>query len=292
VLLLAAPVCLAQGADKPAPSKTVSYGPHERNTLDFWQAESDEPTPLLLFIHGGGFTGGSKASVHSDLVRAMLKAKISVASLDYRLLSDAPLPAAHYDCRRALQFLRSKAEEWNLDKTRVGAIGKSAGAQIAMYLAFHDEMAQPTGEDPVERESTRLVCVATQGGQTTMDVKWWLNRIPGYETPHRNFLEYFGAKTTEEYSEKVGEVAALSLISKDDPPIFMSYGMPPDGAVPSDPDRASQWKVHHVVFGVELKKKMDALGIEAELEYPGAKTRYPSDIDFLFAKLRTSTTQK
>lgn len=68
--------------------------------------------------------------------------------------------------------------------------------------------------------------------------------------------------------------------------------MPPEAAVPSDPDQASQWKVHHVVFGVELEKKMDALGIEADLEYPGAKTKYSSDIDFLISKLRESTTQK
>jgi hypothetical protein len=144
------------------------------------------------------------------MLRELLDAKISVAALNYRLIDQAKLPAAHYDCRRALQFLRSKSEEWRLDKTRFGAFGGSAGAQLCMYLAFHDEMAKPDSDDPVERESTRLTCVVTNGGQTTMDVDWWKKHIPGYTAPHRDFLDVFGAKTQSESTNRdrcVGPVA-------------------------------------------------------------------------------------
>jgi acetyl esterase len=292
VALLANSVCLAQRKDKPTPTfRNISYGPHERNVLDIWQAQSEQPTPLVVYIHGGGFRNGSKDSIDADMLRALLKAKISVAALNYRLVGQAPLPAAHDDCRRALQFLRSKAEEWGLDKTRVGAFGGSAGAQLCMYLAFHDEMAKPGSDDPVERESTRLTCIATNGGQTTMDVDWWQKHVPDYTAPHRDFLEGFGVKTQEDFQQKVAQVSALSLITKDDPPIFMSYLMQPDDPVPPDLEQARRWKVHHVIFGIELKKRMDALGIEADLEYPGAKTIYRSPAEFIISKLSKPTTR-
>jgi len=291
LLLLGVP-CLGQdtgkqGQDKPAPThRNFAYGPHERNVLDFWQAKSDKPAPLVVFIHGGGFTGGSKDQINANVLKELLEAGISVAAIHYRLLKDAPLPAAHQDATRALQFLRSKAREWNLDKHRVGAFGGSAGAQLCMYLAFHDEMADPKNSDPVKRESTRLTSVAATGGQTTMDFDWWTKNIPGYDKLHRDPLETFGVKTKEEYLARAKAVSALTLVSQDDPPLFMSYGMAPGDPVPEDPAKAQSWKVHHVIFGVKLKEEMDKLGIEADLKYPGAKTRYSSIPAFFKAKLR------
>jgi len=287
ILVSSASICLGQPGGKPAPThRNVSYGPHERNVMDVWLAESDELTPLVVYIHGGGFRGGSKESLSAQMLKELLDARISVAALHYRLVDQKRLPAAHHDCRRALQFLRSKAQAWNLDKTRVGAFGGSAGAQLCMYLAFHDEMADPQSSDPIERESTRLGCVATNGGQTTMDLEWWQKWIPGYDRPHRDPGEVFDAKTPEETQKIVADISALSLISADDPPIHMSYGMSPDDPVPSDPLRAQGWKVHHVMFGVKLKERMDALGIEAELNYRGATTKYASMVEFFKAKLR------
>lgn len=273
--------------NKPKPTHAdVSYGDHDRHVFDFWQAESEEPTPLVIYIHGGGFRAGSKASLNARTLRELLDAGISVAALHYRFVTDQPLPAAHHDCRRALQFLRSKAEEWNLDKTRVGAFGGSAGAQLSMYLAFHDDMADPDSDDPIARESTRLTCVATNGGQTTMDADWWVKHIPGYETTHRNFQQAFGAETEKEYLEKVADVSALSLISEDDPPIYMTYRMAPDEPVPTEVSEAQGWKVHHVNFGLALKEKMDELGIEAVLRYPGQDVKYRSEAAFFIEKLR------
>ena len=83
----------------------------------------------------------------------------------------------------------------------------------------------------------------------------------------------------------IEQISALSLISGDDPPIFMSYGMAPDEPEPDDSERARGWKVHHVVFGVKLKERMDALGIEADLKYPGARTAYRSSAHFFVEKL-------
>ncbi len=114
---------------KPEPTfKEISYGSHEMNVLDFWKAESGTSTPLVVFIHGGGFQALSKEKLTPGHLNELLNAGISVAAINYRLAPANPLPAAYYDAKRALQFLKS--EEWNIDTSKIGAFGGSAGAMI------------------------------------------------------------------------------------------------------------------------------------------------------------------
>ena len=130
----------------------------------------------MFYIHGGGWTAGSKAGIGS--VAECLKAGFSVVSVEYRFIAEAeqegikpPVDAPLEDAARALQFVRSKAKEWNIDKTKIGATGGSAGAASSLWLAFHDDMADPKSDDPVARESTRLLCAAVNGAQTSLDPK-------------------------------------------------------------------------------------------------------------------------
>jgi acetyl esterase len=293
-----------QGKERRTPTHAnVKYGKDERNVFDIWLAESDKPTPLAIYIHGGGFRAGSKEKLSNDILSQLLKAGISVASINYRYLTiDTPLPTSHHDARRALQFMRSKAEEWNLDKSRVAAFGGSAGAQICMWLAYSDDMAKAKSKDPIERESTRLTCVATTGGQTTNQTEFWKEMITdimgskieaegfvrpldGLVDPEKIRMATWGASTLEEMNQTLSRHSALSLISEDDPPIFMSYGMPPSAKPPTDRNRLRGWIIHHVNLGIALKEKTDALELEAHLKYPGAELKYPSQIEFLVDKL-------
>lgn len=278
--------------NRPEPTHAdVRYGSHERNVLDFWQTPSSKgkPAPLAIYIHGGGFVNGDKRSLNDNTLNELLRSGVSVAAVNYRLLQHAPLPGAHDDCVQAIQFLRSKHKEWNIDKTRVGGFGGSAGAQLVMYLAFHDDQADTKSTDPLKRESTRLCCVATNGGQITMDLDWWSKHIPNASNPTHNIRNMFDARTDDELSIKVNKVAALKLISKDDPPIFMGYSMSPDAPVPEDKMAARNWMVHHVNHGLELKKRCDALGVEAHLMYPGAQGKYRTIADFLKDKLTSAS---
>jgi acetyl esterase/lipase len=162
------------GVPKPDQSE-IRYGKHERNVLDFWQAESENPTPVAFVIHGGGWKGGSKERLNRFAdANALLESGISVVAINYRYVTNdesPPVKAPIYDAARALQFIRSKAKKWNIDKTRIGATGGSAGACSSLWLAFHDDIADPTSKDPVLRESTRLQCAAVMGAQTTLDPK-------------------------------------------------------------------------------------------------------------------------
>ena len=294
---------VANQGQMPPTLANVKYGKDERNIFDIWLAKSDKPTPLAIYIHGGGFRAGSKEKLSKDALKQLLKAGISFASINYRYLTiDTPLPTSHHDARRALQFMRSKAKEWNIDKSRVAAFGGSAGAQICMWLAYSDEMAKPKSKDPIERESTRLTCVATMGGQTTNEREFWKEMITGLMgseiktegfvrplghlvDPEKVRMAIWGAKTLEQANKKAARHSALNLVSEDDPPIFMTYGMAPSAKPPENKTRLRGWLIHHVNLGIALKEKTDTLKLEAHLKYPGADLKYPTQNEFLIDKL-------
>ena len=194
--------------EKPIPPITyenVPYGDHPNQVIDFRKANVEKSAPLVVFIHGGGFTGGSHDNVNAKAVKQYLDAGIHHASLEYRFLKHADFPAAHEDCIRALQFIRSKAKEWGIDKNRIAGYGGSAGAQLVAYLAWGNDFADPKSDDPISRESSRLKAVAFWGGQSTMDLNWWTKNIPGYSlavinnnTEIADLLRKHGGKTSEE----------------------------------------------------------------------------------------------
>ncbi len=215
----------------------VRYGPHERNVLDFWAAKSDAPTPVVVYIHGGGFVSGDKARIRTDrIIQQCLDAGVSFAAINYRYLSaNASLPDVLRDCARAIQFIRAQAEAWNVDKARFAAYGSSAGAGTSLWLAFHDDLADPQHADPVLRESTRLVCAGSMQGQFSYDFLRW-TEVFGADAMRRfggRYLspELIGLNTREEMESSEGrklraDCDMLGLISKDDPPVFISASQP------------------------------------------------------------------
>lgn len=255
------------------------YDEHERNVLDFYQAPSDKPTPLVIYIHGGGFVGGNKNVAPAQL-RGFLDAGISVAAIHYRFVNgkDVIFPVPQHDGARALQFLRSKSKEWNIDSTRVACYGGSAGAGISMWIGFHDDLADPKSDDPVKRESTRIQAVGTFGGQGTYDPIRIKELIGGRAWEHPSIFKVYGVTTAEEALHPTAEKQKLydessadSHLTKDDPPLYMVYNEA-DGPLPADA-RPGQG-IHHPNFGRDLKKKMDELQIENVFVYaPDAKDR-------------------
>ena len=254
----------------------VRYGPHERHMLDFWRAESAAPTPLVFVIHGGGWTGGEKERVNRFVnVEGLLAQGISVVAINYRLIRHAeedgvkpPVKAPLHDAARALQFVRSQATAWNLNKARIGAAGGSAGACSSLWLAYHDDLADPKSSDPVARESTRLFCAAVTGAQTTLDplqMKTWTpnSRYGGHAFGLASFAEFLAAR--DRLQPWIAEYSPYALVSKDDPPVYLIYGAPPAlGQEQKDP-------THTANFGVKLQEHCRATGIRCELMYPGAK---------------------
>lgn len=275
-----------QRRSKPRPDyENVQYGPHERNVLDLWQAKSAEPTPLVLYIHGGGFRGGDKGSLRADRLKAYLEAGFSVAAINYRLTDTAPAPAAYLDCARALQFLRAGAKEWNLDPSLVASTGGSAGAGTSMWLAFHDDLADPQSENPVGRESTRLTCIVVDNGQSSYDPRF-AEKIgiprPNFER-HAFFLPFYDI-TQEEIDtakayKRYEEAAPITYLSKDDPPAMLNYTYPNEEVTEKTPLNLI---VHHPKLGIALREQMDKLGVECIVQYVGQPEAKPVEaVDFI-----------
>jgi acetyl esterase/lipase len=259
----------------------IQYGPHKRNVLDLWQAKSDRPTPLVIFIHGGGFRSGDRSGVSPAFIKACRDAGISVASISYRLSNEAAFPAFMHDGARAVQFLRHKAAEWNIDPKRIAATGGSAGAGISLWLAFHDDLAKPDSDDPVARQSTRLACAIGVNGQSSYDPRFFVEHGLAPAVEHPFIVPFYGIPRSEFDTPKAhklfDEAAPITHVTKDDPPAMMIYSqkdtpLPPNAtAKRSDPtgpndmppsDNMAGRAVHHPTFGTVLKKKMEALGIE------------------------------
>jgi acetyl esterase/lipase len=289
LLLSHSPLVAADDAKPTAPTHSdVAYGPHERNVLDFWQAEGDGPRPLLVYIHGGGWTGGDKQQ-KPEAIWPWLKKGISYAAINYRLTGEAPLPAPVHDAARAIQFLRTKAAEWNIRTDRIALTGGSAGACTSMWLLLHDDLADPDAKDPVLRESTRVCAAAVSAGQTSIDPKVIEPWLGPNVLKHRMINMAVGEPTIEgalanydKHRELYVEFSPYNHLDGKDPPLFMTYG--PKMKLPSED---AGHGIHHPVYGVKLKEKADAAGHECYLLIPGFSKpdKYANANEFLAAKL-------
>jgi acetyl esterase/lipase len=276
----------------PPTAANVAYGPLERQVLDFWQAKSDKPTPLVFCIHGGGWQGGDKSGYYGS-VKSFLDNGISVVTINYRLMKQAneqkvtpPVKAPLEDAARALQFVRSKAGDWNIDKKRIGATGGSAGACSSLWLAFHDDMADPKSADPVARESTRLYCAAVNGAQVSLDPKEVREWLPNYTYG----AHAFGLKNLDEVEKQRDKLAAwikeyspITHVTKDDPPIGLYYGGTKGakvGEVHPDP-------THSPILGLKLAEKLKEVGVDVVYHSnTEPNTKLPTSTAYLIDRLK------
>jgi acetyl esterase/lipase len=284
-LALLAPVTRAE---QPKKLLNVPYGKHPRQVLDFYQAKSDQPTPVVFYIHGGGWRNGDK----KINPKPFLDKGISVVAINYRFVQHGveekvvpPVKAPLEDAARALQFVRSKAGEWNIDKKRIGATGGSAGGCSSLWLAFHDDMADPTSKDPIAHESTRLFCAAVNGAQTSLDPRELREWMPNYGYGAHAFgLPNFQSLMTnrDKVLKWIKEYSPIEHVSKDDPPIGLFYGGDTGAKVgdsPKDP-------THSPILGIKLEEKLKATGVEVILVYPGHPSeKYKNSADYLIDHL-------
>ncbi|MCC6492286.1 MAG: alpha/beta hydrolase [Pirellulales bacterium] len=300
---------LARGQRPDSPSWALeptaadyAYGQDsQRQRFDFWQARSDRPTPVVLLIHGGGWKTGDKSNYRGRFVKSYLDKGISVAALNYRFIEQAmeqgvepPVKACVSDAARALQTIRARARPWNIDPQRIGATGSSAGACTSLWLALHDDLADPTSSDPVARQSTRLACAAVAGAQTSLDPaelrQWIPNAIYGghafgFAAQGRTRPQEFDllAENRERVLPWIKQYSPIELVSADDPPIYLEY---PNQKKPPVIGQAEEDPTHSAVYGVKLAERLKESGVEAVLSYPGHEDQqYGSIQEFLVSKL-------
>jgi acetyl esterase/lipase len=284
----------------------VKYGPDAKQGFDVLLADTAQPAPLVVFIHGGGFTGGDKAAVYQqqpDTIQAYLDAGVSFATVNYRLLDeldDEGVLKCLGDSRRALQYLRLHADTFGIDPDRVVLSGGSAGAGTSLWLATHDDMADPTAEDPVLRESTRVLGASASGTQSTYDIPRWqtdvyapvgfrfadmLQADPSFA---QRIVSFYGEPTadidvvfTPDIVDYRREVDIFRWMSPDDPPIHVSNTRP-DTTVPTDTGAL----YHHALHAVALQDFAAAAGMSADVHAPAyGIVSTTTREDFVFATL-------
>ena len=145
---------LAPTAARPAPSfcsveRDLAYGPHERHRLDvFVPVAAGQSRPILVYVHGGGFTMGSKGGPDDPFFNNFgawaARAGFVGATLNYRLAPSHQWPAGPEDLDAAVTWLRDHAAQFGGDADKIVLVGQSAGAvHVAGYLtlAKHDGRA-------------------------------------------------------------------------------------------------------------------------------------------------------
>jgi len=262
----------------------VTYGEHDRNRFDLWMVTSKVPTPLVVFIHGGGFRRGDKALLYdSKTLSELLDAGISVAAINYRFASQSPdrVVGCLRDAARFIQFVRYHSELYNVDKNRIGCFGGSAGASASLWLAFRDDRADPKSEDPVARESTRIACAGATSTPSTSNVLAWVDILGISRDQAMGFARALGRLAEDEDLESPefvrirNESDPLRWMSADDPPIYLFNNE--TGEVPTHYGHMG----HHPNHVKVLKNRASQLGIEVVAYAPEIGIKDPSGEDLV-----------
>ncbi|MEO7659867.1 MAG: alpha/beta hydrolase [Pyrinomonadaceae bacterium] len=246
------------------------YGEFSANTFDLWKAKSKKPTPLVVYMHSGGLASGDKSNISANQLTLMLRSGLSVMAINYRLTGAAVFPQHFMDCARAIQFARHNAKEFNIDPKLIAGNGGSAGGMAALWIGFHDDMADPSSDDPVLRQSTRLKVMTVSGAQTTLIPDQVIKYVGELATQYGNYSngKLFGLNKNEMNTPKALElyraISPLTYLSKDDPQVWAYYSVPKK---PLTSESTTSDAIHHPGFGVVLKQEMDKLGITCKLRH-------------------------
>ncbi|TKG94300.1 alpha/beta hydrolase [Puteibacter caeruleilacunae] len=262
----------------------IPYDIYDQTKFDIWLPESKKATGLYIFIHGGGFQNGDKSILYKNpkrnsnsTVTRLLSEGIAVATINYRLLKSTGETKGVIKClndsKRALQYIRSRAADFNINKEKIVLAGSSAGAGTALWIALNDDMKEPDSSDPVLRESTRVLGVAIRETQATYNIdKWFSDVFIDYKMSFKQAVQspelvtslkrFYGLSSIEEYNNETiqaykAKVDMLALFTSDDPEIW-AENTKSNVAFPS----SFGIMYHHAFHVREIKEKDDEVGVE------------------------------
>ena len=250
-----------------ATHENVAYGPHPKQKVDvFLPPGAKGPTPVVVYLHGGGWTGGAMVDhILGTSLKPLLARGVAVVAVGYRYIRDArldgvmpPVKACLDDAEAAVRFVKAHAKEWNLDVSRLALAGGSAGACTVLYLGLKDDNA---------------LGVAALGpiiAQTSLDPRETRDWIPNatygaHAFGFRNFDDWLAHRADAlPWIARFSPAALARKISSGRAPkMFLQYGsLPKAGELARDP-------THSGAFGVRFKELCDARGIPCEVFVDG-----------------------
>jgi acetyl esterase/lipase len=189
---------------------------HERQKLDLYLPEKENsPLPVVVWVHGGGWQGGSKEGCPAV---PMVRKGFAVASINYRLSQHAKFPAQIEDCKAAIRWLRAHAKQYRLDANHIGVWGASAGGHLVALLGTTgDRKAFGTVGENTE-QSSKVQAVCDWFGPTDLLHLVSLNAKPN------NPVTLLLGGPAQENKEKALQASPLTYVAKGDPPFLIMHG--------------------------------------------------------------------
>lgn len=185
--------------------------------LDLYRPkEIDQPVPVVMWVHGGGWKNGSKDRCPAAW---LTEHGFAVVSINYRLTDEAQWPAQIDDCRAAVRWIRQNAEGYRLDGNHIAAWGGSAGGHLVAVLG--------TGDAPAdEKISSRVQAVCDWYGPSdllTMPPNVLVQGRTAEDLANSNGAKLLGG-TVRDLPEVAKQASALYQVSADDPPFLVMHG--------------------------------------------------------------------
>ncbi|MCI0703078.1 MAG: alpha/beta hydrolase [Planctomycetia bacterium] len=209
-----------------AEHRDLRYGEHkERNTLNLFVPKADKPLPLIIWIHGGAWSAGSKDG--NNPAMRFLGQGFAVAAINYRLSQHAVYPAQIQDCKEAVRFLRANAKKYNLNPDAFGVCGASAGGHLVALLGTSGGVKElALAESKHKDVSDKVQCVVDFFGPTDllkMAAQSGPNSKIDHNSPKSPESRLIGG-AIQENKEKAAKANPITYIDKDDAPFLILHG--------------------------------------------------------------------
>jgi acetyl esterase/lipase len=191
------------------------------------------PLPVILYIHGGAWRGGSKREGIAFLNPSVASGKYAGATIDYRLSQDATWPAQIHDCKAAVRWLRRNAKKYNLDPQRIGVVGASAGGHLAAMLGTSGNIERLEGKvgDNLD-ETSRVSCVVDEYGPSELLAMSEFPSDVEHDSPDSPESRLVGG-AIQQRKDVARSASPITYVSSDDPPFLLIHGTD-DPLVPYD----------------------------------------------------------
>jgi len=195
---------------------------HAKQKLDLYLPKDGGNLPLIIWIHGGAWTVGSK-SLEVQVPLNYLRDGYAVASVEYRFSQDALFPAQIEDCKAAVRWLRANAAKYQIDPDRFGAWGASAGGHLVAMLGTTGNVKDfDVGENL--NVSSKVQAVVDYFGPAD------LVHMTGHTGPGSPEAKLIGGPI-QDNPDKADRASPVFYVTKDAPPFLIAHG-DADNAVP------------------------------------------------------------
>lgn len=198
---------------------------NSKQQLDLYlpkKRKDDKPVPVVVFIHGGGWSGGDRKAYIAAAAGLAAGGKYAAISVGYRLSGEKTWPAQIHDCKAAIRWIRAHAKELNIDADKIGATGSSAGGHLVTLLgltAGNKELEGEVGEN--SGTSSAVTCVINFCGPTDMAAPLMQGKAAETDDPAVKGLV---GGPLKEKADVVKATSPLTYVSAEAVPIMTVHG--------------------------------------------------------------------